>query len=63
MKKLALLPEWSDTLESVATIKIPKETTLNIGKVAEQVSETGQVFGGGADQILMPQNLPEDNRY
>lgn len=59
MEKLALLPEWGNTLESVATIKIPKGTTLNIGKVAEQISETGQVFKGGADQILMPQNWPD----
>lgn len=56
MEKLALLPEWVNTLESVATIKIPKGTILNIGKVAEQISETGQVFEGGADQILMPKN-------
>jgi hypothetical protein len=60
MDKLALLPEWGNTLESVATIKIPEGTILNIGIVAEQVSETGQVFKGVADQILMPQNWPNE---
>ncbi|WDV45178.1 hypothetical protein PV797_16875 [Clostridiaceae bacterium M8S5] len=58
MDKLALLPEWGNTMDYVATIKIPKGTVLNIGKVAPQTSQNGQRLNGGADQILMPLNWP-----
>ncbi|SDI04638.1 RHS repeat-associated core domain-containing protein [Pseudomonas sp. BS3767] len=55
----ALLPEWKNTRQFEAKILIPKGTILNIGSVAPQVTKSGTIFKGGADQILMPQNWPE----
>jgi hypothetical protein len=55
----ALLPEWKNTRQFEARILIPKGTTLNVGAVAPQVTKSGTVFKGGADQILMPQNWPK----
>jgi hypothetical protein len=57
----ALLPEWKNTREMEAVILVPKGTTLNIGKVAPQtIASTGTTLEGGADQILMPQDWPEE---
>ena len=57
----ALLPEWKNTRMYQATIKIPQETILDIGKVASQeIKKTGTVLPGGVDQILMPMNWPLD---
>jgi hypothetical protein len=56
---LALLPEWKNTRMYEAVIRVPKGTTLNIGKVAPQTLDaTGTVLRGRADQVLMPENWP-----
>ncbi|MGF6090788.1 RHS repeat-associated core domain-containing protein, partial [Pseudomonas sp. 18173] len=55
----ALLLEWKNTRQFEAKILIPKGTTLNVGAVAPQITKSGTVFKGGADQMLMPQNWPE----
>ena len=40
-------------------IRISKGETLSIGKVVPQkISSSGTVLKGGADQILLPQDLP-----
>jgi hypothetical protein len=42
-------------------IKIPAGTKLNIGKVKKQVSDvTGEIFEGGADQVLLPYQWPQE---
>ena len=58
--RLALLPEWGNTLDSVAVIVIPEGTVLQIGLVARQVSENDVEYKGGAEQILMPLNWPAE---
>ncbi|WP_312467070.1 RHS repeat-associated core domain-containing protein, partial [Pseudescherichia sp.] len=54
----ALLPEWKNTRYFEATLKIPKGTILQIGKVEQQTMMSGAVLEGGADQILLPQGYP-----
>jgi hypothetical protein len=56
----ALLPEWGNSRAYEAAIVIPKGTIINIGKVAEQTTQSGALLKGGADQILLPQNWPLD---
>lgn len=51
----AILPEWKNTPQYEAEIVVPKGTTLQVGKVASQVTKGGTVLSGGADQILLPQ--------
>ncbi len=57
---LALLPEWKNSRTNEAVIRIPKETVLNVGKVAPQRTASGTVLQGGADQVLLPQNWPSE---
>ena len=45
----AILPEWKNTLQYEAEIVVPKGTTLQVGKVAPQVTKGGTVLSGGAD--------------
>ena len=60
-KSLALLPEWHNSIEREVTIKIPKGTKLNIGKVGPQVSRIdGRCYPGGADQIMIVGRWPKD---
>ncbi|YCH32441.1 RHS repeat-associated core domain-containing protein [Erwinia sp. D4-22] len=54
----ALLPEWKNTRYFEATIKVPKGTVLQVGKVEKQTMMSGAVLNGGADQILLPQGYP-----
>ncbi len=56
----ALLPEWKNSRQYEAVIEIPKGTELNIGKVEQQMTQTETVFKGGGDQILLPQNWPNE---
>jgi hypothetical protein len=56
----ALLPEWGGSKMYEATIKVPKGTVLNIGKVAPQITKTGTILSGGVDQILLPQGWSLD---
>ena len=55
----ALLPEWKNTRQYEAVIKIPKGVELNIGKVAPQtINSSGFILKGGADQVLLPNKWP-----
>ncbi|WP_332651811.1 hypothetical protein [Lysinibacillus sp. 54212] len=54
------MPEWKNSSQYEAVIEIPKGTELNIGKVEQQMTQTGTVFKGGGDQILLPQNWPNE---
>ncbi|WP_231147446.1 hypothetical protein [Streptococcus equi] len=55
----ALLPEWKNTRQYEAVIKIPKGSQLNIGKVAPQtVKSSGTTLIGGGDQVLLPNRWP-----
>lgn len=54
------MPQWGNTREFEATIKVPKGTVLNIGKVAPQTTLSGTVQKGNADQVLMPRNWPKE---
>ena len=57
----ALLPEWKNTRQYEAVIKIPKGVELNIGKVAPQtINSSGFILKGGADQVLLPNPWPLD---
>lgn len=56
----ALLPEWKNSRIYEAVIEVPKGQILNIGKVEKQFTRSGTKFGGGGDQILMPQGWGED---
>ncbi|WP_339194794.1 hypothetical protein NSU02_06305 [Aeribacillus sp. FSL W8-0870] len=53
---LALLPEWKNTRNYEAVIEIPKGTILNIGRAEKQITKTGSILKGDADQILLPLN-------
>lgn len=39
-----------------AVIEVPKGEILNIGKVAEQITESGAKLVGGGDQVVLPLN-------
>lgn len=57
----ALLPEWKNTRQYEAVIKIPKGVELNLGKVAPQtINSSGFILKGGADQVLLPNKWPLD---
>ncbi|WP_339212347.1 hypothetical protein [Aeribacillus sp. FSL K6-3256] len=53
---LALLPEWKNTRNYEAVIEVPKGTILNIGRAEKQITKTGSILKGDADQILLPLN-------
>ncbi|WP_156936151.1 pre-toxin TG domain-containing protein [Anoxybacteroides tepidamans] len=55
---LALLPEWKNTRNYEAVIEVPKGTILNIGRAEQQMTKTGSILKGDADQILLPLNYP-----
>lgn len=50
----ALLPSWGNTRMYEAVIEVPKGEILNIGKVAEQITESGGKLIGNGDQIVLP---------
>lgn len=51
---LAILKKWSN-MQFEAELVIDKGVRLNLGKIAPQ-----SIYSGGADQILMPRNYPEN---
>lgn len=54
----AVYPAWSNS-RFEATIEIPKNQQLSIGKVGQQpVSSATPKYKGGADQILLPRDYP-----
>ena len=58
--RLALDPAWLNTKMYEAKLQVPSNTVLSIGKVASVCLKTGTILPGGADQILLPRNWPED---
>ncbi|WP_234121346.1 hypothetical protein [Clostridium hydrogenum] len=52
----ALLPSWGNSRMYEAVIEVPKGEILNIGKVAEQTTESGAKLVGGGDQVVLPLN-------
>ncbi len=50
----ALLPQWKNTRQFEATILVPKGTVLQLGEVAPQITKSGAILSGGADQIILP---------
>ena len=52
----ALLPSWGNSRMYEAVIEVPKGEVLNIGKVAEQITESGGKLVGGGDQVVLPLN-------
>ena len=51
---LAILKKWSN-MQFEAELIIEKGTKVDLGKIAPQ-----SIYSGGADQILMPRNYPEN---
>ena len=59
--RLALKPKWFSTKAYEEKILLPKGSIINVGIVAPVTLETGTVLPGGADQILLPKNWPEED--
>lgn len=55
----ALVPDWKNSREYEAIIRVPKGTVLNIGRVEKQYTKTGTLLIGDGDQILLPCGWPE----
>ncbi len=54
----AVYPAWSNS-RFEATIEIPRNQQLSIGKVGQEpVSSATPKYAGGADQILLPRDFP-----
>ncbi|MBR2894760.1 MAG: hypothetical protein IKC03_03750 [Oscillospiraceae bacterium] len=58
--RLALDPKWFNTKMYEAKLVLPKDQIISVGIVAEVRLNTGTVLTGGAEQILLPQNWPEE---
>lgn len=58
--RLALDPEWFSTKAYEEKILLPKGTVINVGIVAPVTLKTGTILPGGADQILLPKDWPEE---
>ncbi len=58
--RLALKPEWKNTKMYEAKLIVPKGTRLNIGVVAPVQISSEEELPGGAPQIMLPENWPED---
>lgn len=58
--RLALDPAWFNTKMYEAKLQVPSGTILSIGKVSSVRLRTGTILPGGADQVLLPRDWPED---
>lgn len=58
--RLALKPEWKNTKMYEAKLIVPEGTRLNIGIVAPIQLPSGELLPGGAPQIMLPENWPDD---
>ncbi len=58
--RLALDPSWFNTKMYEAKLAVPVGVTLSVGIVAEIRLKTGTLLPGGADQILLPFDWPDD---
>ena len=58
--RLALDPQWKNALYIEEKIVVPKGTIINVGIVGPVTLLSGTVLEGGADQIILPKDWPED---
>jgi hypothetical protein len=52
--ELAILEEWGNSMRFEAKVTVPKDTKLNIGKVAPQTGKDGIVLEGLGEQVILP---------
>ena len=57
---LALKPDWMNTKMYETKLIVPAGTRLNIGIVAPVTLPSGEILPGGAPQIMLPENWPEE---
>jgi hypothetical protein len=58
---IAVLEEWGNNMRYKAEIKVPSQKKLNIGKAGPQpLPPATPILTGGADQIIMPYQWPEE---
>lgn len=58
-EELALVPDFNNTMRFRSRINVPSGQQLNIGKVGPW-PPNNPLMQGGADQILLPQNYPDN---
>lgn len=58
--RLALKLEWKNTCMVEARLLVPAGTAIQVGVVAPQTLPTGTVLPGGADQIMLPADWPDE---
>lgn len=58
--RLALNPKWKNAKMYEAKLVVPIGTEMNVGIVAPVVLPTGTVLPGGAPQIMLPPDWPEE---
>lgn len=61
--RLALLPEWRNTKMYEAKFIVPKGERFFIGIAAPQVTKSGEVLQGGAEQIFIPRAIKNWNTW
>lgn len=58
--RLALKLEWKNTRMVEARLVVPAGTVIQVGIVAPQTLPTGTVLEGGADQVMLPADWPDE---
>ena len=58
--RLALAPGWLNAKMYEAKLLVPKGIEISVGMVASVMLENGTVLPGGAEQILLPKDWPEE---
>lgn len=58
--RLALKPEWLNTRLVEEKILVPVGTKINVGLVAPVTLATGTVLEGGAEQVILPYDWPQE---
>ena len=58
--RLSLDPQWKNALYIEEKLLIPKGVVLQVGAVGPVTLLSGTVLEGGADQVLLPKDWPED---
>ena len=58
--RLALHPKWFNTKMHEVKLVVPVGITVSIGVVAPVTLATGAVLPGGADQVFLPKDWPEE---
>jgi len=61
--RLALLPKWGNTKMYEAKFVVPKGEQFYIGIAAPQVTKSGTVLQGGAEQIFIPSAIKNWNTW